>query len=612
MNPIEKDKLSGLLLRADTGFSVKLYPDYQGDAEVPVTQTWKEDGKTCYYYENFRGRCRYKISGEGCYTIIQNLFVPETPALMTWDVTTQKMVGGGFEPETVKLYSPGILEAAVPSNRAMWPDYQEVYNAPFFRNGKDGHQCTTQEEMEAYLSETQKKSANMYIYTLGHSPKYHYRMPVVLFTKTDLTGAETLEEAAARIKANGKLNVHYQGHIHGNEPAGGEATLAIIGMLAGPWGDGLLENMNIYVIPRMNPDGARDFTRKNASGVDTNRDMLAAQFVEVQLQHKLLRLFEPEVGLDSHEYTTNPERNPDSFRDIMTSSGWDADCSKAFQDLSEEITRVSFAPLFAQGMQPSYYIHYTNSRTPLMATRYMSLRRAISILLESRGINSGTMVFERRVTAHVISVKAILEHVQKNCDRIQMLIRQERENIAAAGKHYDEDRLVVLKTEEALKPELAAKLTRYDTGPGTVIGVINKEPKAYCQQVRSRPMPTAYVIPAGESWTDKVLQILDHHGIPAQKLAEGTTLWLQQYTGTIQEAQLTEEKQVNFPNGAYFCPMDHALAFVLAALMEPDMNDAYMEVDGAVFGTLAQAGYIPAAEGIFPIYRYIRDLPICE
>jgi murein tripeptide amidase MpaA len=51
--------------------------------------------------------------------------------------------------------------------------------------------------------------------------------------------------------------VWVQGGVHGNEPAGDMATLALLGKLeAEPeWREMILEKLDILVLPRYNPDG---------------------------------------------------------------------------------------------------------------------------------------------------------------------------------------------------------------------------------------------------------------------------------------------------------------------------------------------------------------------
>ena len=62
-----------------------------------------------------------------------------------------------------------------------------------------------------------------------------------------------------------------QGRIHGNEPYGNDACLAIIKSLLSS-DRRILEKMTFWIIPSYNPDGSEIYWRGNANGVDLNRN----------------------------------------------------------------------------------------------------------------------------------------------------------------------------------------------------------------------------------------------------------------------------------------------------------------------------------------------------
>ncbi|WP_204388651.1 M14 family zinc carboxypeptidase, partial [Bifidobacterium pullorum] len=79
-------------------------------------------------------------------------------------------------------------------------------------------------------------------------------MPIAVFTDTDLSSAASLEEAGELVSDNGKLTVWIQAQIHPNEPAAGEAALVMVSDLCGSYGDAVLDDINVVVVPRINPD----------------------------------------------------------------------------------------------------------------------------------------------------------------------------------------------------------------------------------------------------------------------------------------------------------------------------------------------------------------------
>lgn len=78
----------------------------------------------------------------------------------------------------------------------------------------------------------------------------------------------------ARI-GDGDTRVWLQGRIHGNEPYGAEALLALLRSLVaggGPAGE-LLDELTLLVIPIYNPDGSEAYIRQDVvNGIDLNRD----------------------------------------------------------------------------------------------------------------------------------------------------------------------------------------------------------------------------------------------------------------------------------------------------------------------------------------------------
>lgn len=69
----------------------------------------------------------------------------------------------------------------------------------------------------------------------------------------------------------------YVANMHGDEIVGREMMVALIKFLAENYGrdsrvTNLINNVQIHIMPSMNPDGAEKRTRANANGVDLNRD----------------------------------------------------------------------------------------------------------------------------------------------------------------------------------------------------------------------------------------------------------------------------------------------------------------------------------------------------
>ncbi len=65
----------------------------------------------------------------------------------------------------------------------------------------------------------------------------------------------------------------------------------------------ILENTTLYFIPMLNPDGAERFTRRNAQGIDINRDYLHTQSPEARILKGLREQIQPDFAFNLHDQT---------------------------------------------------------------------------------------------------------------------------------------------------------------------------------------------------------------------------------------------------------------------------------------------------------------------
>jgi hypothetical protein len=93
---------------------------------------------------------------------------------------------------------------------------------------------------------------------------------------------------------------------HGDEVAGKDALLYLVrGIAERP--ERLPEDVDLYVMPMVNPDGAVAFRRTNDAKADLNRDHLLLQQPETQAFYRLVRRILPHIAVDCHEFTRDHE-----------------------------------------------------------------------------------------------------------------------------------------------------------------------------------------------------------------------------------------------------------------------------------------------------------------
>ena len=102
----------------------------------------------------------------------------------------------------------------------------------------------------------------------------------------------------------GPYRVLLWSQMHGDEPT---ATAALFDVFeyfqrhrTDPAVQRMLSSLTLYVIPMLNPDGAERFQRRNAQGIDINRDALGLQTPEGRVLKAVRDRFNPRVGFNLH------------------------------------------------------------------------------------------------------------------------------------------------------------------------------------------------------------------------------------------------------------------------------------------------------------------------
>ncbi len=98
-----------------------------------------------------------------------------------------------------------------------------------------------------------------------------------------------------------RFRVLYYAQQHGDEVAGKDAQLTLIRDLA-EHPERLPEDVDLYLMPMLNPDGAEAHQRVNGAGADLNRDHLLLAQPETQALYRVARRLRPHVAVDSHEF----------------------------------------------------------------------------------------------------------------------------------------------------------------------------------------------------------------------------------------------------------------------------------------------------------------------
>ena len=544
----------------------------------------------------------YKAASAGFYTLISTVVIGEKDVAAgskTVKIKLERRTGKGYEPELMYRWSDEIEDKMFGTEDLCNVDTNAL-NTPAFCGETQGHRFTTLEEVVAFLQELERQSANAHLYFLDADRS----IPVVLFTKTDLSEAKDLDSALTVMRTDGHLTIMYQAQIHGNEPASGEGALAVAEILAKD--EVYLEKLDVALAPCVNRYGAEHFSRfGDTHKLNLNRDGLCLRSQIVRKLHWLYGRLMPEVFIDGHElagrvsFVEKSERgyylnHLDDIRIICVNNlnqgrGVFADAEKILCKTIVELQRQGFRTFF-----------YKLSCDNTTSCGYARLRNSYTFLIESNGINLGKQHFARRVLSQREAVLSILRQASDKADTICRIVKNAREQMIFMGGRDAGENRFVLKHQASQESGIDVLRPSYDFF-GRPVGNPGKMDRAYnidtC--IRSRLRPAAYLLPKGVEGTTEAAEILAANGAAYYELKNGAKVRAIQYSVSEDGILIGDEQTVIFEEGAYVFPMNQEGANVIAASLEPDVDDTVESK-----GSFVQAGILKKTEsGDYPLYR---------
>ena len=107
---------------------------------------------------------------------------------------------------------------------------------------------------------------------------------------------------------SGEINVFLWSQMHGNEPTATQAIFDIFNFLNSEdfleEKEAILSNLTLHFLPMLNPDGAEKYIRRNALGIDINRDALRLQSPAGQTLKRVRDSLNADFGFNLHDQST--------------------------------------------------------------------------------------------------------------------------------------------------------------------------------------------------------------------------------------------------------------------------------------------------------------------
>lgn len=411
-----------------------------------------------------------------------------------------------------------------------------------------------------------------------------------------------------------KIRVFMQGGLHGDEPASTESMLYLMDRLLNDEKyTGLLDNVELAVIPMANIDGYVNNKRYAANGLDLNRDQTKLMAKESVILKQAFTDFNPHVAVDFHEYRPY-RRDFARMGDFGVTNMYDAMFLYSGNLNVPENLRYLTNDLFVENarkiLDENNYKHH-----PYISTRKVegdihinqgsisarssasnyALTNAVSSLIEIRGVALGRTSFKRRIHSSFLIAVSYLQTASENMnkvkDEIDIAINQSNDLVVESKRGIYKDKVKFIDVNTAEYTEI--EMTVRDAW------------KAKATLTRKRPK--AYLIDANQTEILKKLKVL---GLEVEYLEEDQTLAVESYVvdsyfkkpiryekmelQTVEVKLIEEEK--TFKKGTAMISTNQKSANILTEVLEPEAPNSFVSF-----------GVLKTEQGdILPIYRLLN------
>lgn len=415
-------------------------------------------------------------------------------------------------------------------------------------------------------------------------------LPYVFLSNTDAT-------LAAGVNGSEKLRVWVQGAVHGNEPAGDQSLLALLGKFDAnqTWTQSILDKIDLFILPRYNVDGVAYFQRTFATNFDPNRDHIKLARQETRDIKALFSNFAPHVAIDMHEFSA-PTRYGGSYvhaSDALFSAAKNLNINEGIRRLSEDLFASNIgSALDKAGLRWEPYVTGSSNSTPGSVIRFdeagsdgkigrnaMGLTQCITFLCEMRGIGLANQHFQRRTVTGLVMAEAIIQTAADNSQTVLDTVERGINSFVNA----DAEIIVTDSTQET-----GRTFRMVDIRNGSIVDapiLFSSTTPTRANLTRSRP--ETYLIP--RAWND-LAERLRVSGL------EVTTL-TQTFRGVVEALNITSvsfsrtyyegvvpvtvstsaiNKEIELPPGSFVVSTRQRNAALAFVALEPENIDSYV------------------------------------
>lgn len=484
-------------------------------------------------------------------------------------------------PATSQPVAPAPQLTAVPYNPAIESRFTApttIYDTPGL--GINRQQFSTHKEISAWLQTLSNKTDNGILLaplTIGTSQK---GLPIQALIATQGSGSQ-----ATSLNSNGKPTVLLVGGQHGDEPASTEALLLIArelsqGGLLAP----LLQQINILIVPRANPDAAATASRLTADGTDLAHDHLLLSTPEAQALARIIRNYRPAAVLDLQEVTAGglllQKFQAVQSYDVLVQPAGTVNTHEfinkaALEWLGQPVraalnqAEISNEWFFQPSPEPEDKSLSMASLNPETLINASSLKNSAALLIASRGSDLGRMHIQRRVHALVTATTAALRATaekSRNLLQVESFVSRDisalacRNTLTVQAKQTQEQRTIQMLQAESGEQIQA----RVDWNSSLKI-----------QPIQTRTRPCGYWLSSDSGGAVDRLRL---QGVQVLQIGETGHMMVESYNPPQagNHTPLLTRGGVDAPAGSYYITLNQAKSNLIAAALEPDTSYSYV------------------------------------
>ncbi len=286
-------------------------------------------------------------------------------------------------------------------------------------------------DMMVYLTKLEAKSKIMTMTIIGKTVQGR-DIPALFFSLDKNFGSKRDTKTLALIFCQ----------QHGNEPSGKEASLIVARELSGK-DKNILKNLDLILVPLVNPDGGELEQRRNANKIDLNRNHAILSEPEIIALHKLFLKWQPDVTLDVHEYNAISKqwmshgyiKDAEEMMDCVSN----LNIAQPIIDFSRDVFLPETGSLIQKdGFRFSRYIvgaPFENQRIRHSTTdindgrQSLGIYNTLSFIFEGKRYGDVINKIERRTKGQVSAITAFLKTAANHRAEIINIVRSAREEL---------------------------------------------------------------------------------------------------------------------------------------------------------------------------------------